>query len=233
MKLTCAWHPWSIADSKPSWTPPGSGKRYDPLPTFLRLPQRGWQMLGRSGRIALAVLAAAGVAALVLSWPSLEREREAGERERARETRAALAAQRRALIEDQRPRRATLSPAVRDRIRAAGGLTDPGAAALVAVPLETAIARDVRGRVRADKLEGPVLNSRCDPVSVRSRLGANYNCFVLTNRRSSLGRTYRSGYRFSGRAQLPAGTLAWCKENPRPLHPTTYVVSVPISPDCR
>jgi hypothetical protein len=190
-------------------------------------------MLGRGGRITLALLTAAGVVAVILSWPSVEREREAGERERAREARAARAAQRRALIEDQRPRRATLASGVRHRIRAAGGLTDAGAAALVAVPLEQAIARDVRDRVQAGKLEGPVLSSRCDPVAVRSRLGANYNCFVLTNRRRSLGRTYRSGYRFSARAQLPAGTLTWCKENPRPLHPTTYVVSVPISPECR
>ena len=87
--------------------------------------------------------------------------------------------------------------------------------------------------MRAGKLDGPVLSSRCEPVTVRSRLGANYNCFVLINRRRSLGRTYTSGYRFSARAQLPAGTLAWCKENPRPLHPTSYVVSVPISPECR
>lgn len=222
-----------MAESRPSWTPPGSGERYDPLPSFLRLPQRGWQKLGRSGRIALAVLTAAGVVALILSWPSVEHAKRSGERERARDATAARAAQRRAVIEDQRPRRATLSEAIQARIGAAGGLTDPGAASLVAARLEAAIAGDVRTRVQAGKLDGPVLSSRCEPVTVRSRLGANYNCFVLTDRRRSLGRTYTSGYRFSARAQLPAGTLAWCKENPRPLHPTSYVVSVPISPECR
>jgi hypothetical protein len=46
-------------------------------------------------------------------------------------------------------------------------------------------------------------------------------------------RVLESGYRFSARAQLPAGTLAWCKENPRPLHPTSYVLSIPTSPECR
>ncbi len=222
-----------MAESKRSWTPPGSGERYDPLPSFLRLPQRGWQKLGRTGRIALAILTAAGLVALVLSWPSVERAKQAGERDRARDAEAARAAQRRALIEDQRPRRATLPDSIRTRIGAAGGLTDLGAASLVAGGLEAAIAADVRNRVRAGKLDGPVLSSRCEPVAVRSRLGANYNCFVLINRRRSLGRTYTSGYRFSARAQLPAGTLAWCKENPRPLHPTSYVLSVPISPECR
>ena len=222
-----------MTDSRSSWTPRGRGERYDPLPPFLRLPQRLWEMLGRTGRIVVAALAAAGVAAIVLSWPSVEREREAGERQRAREAVAAREAQRRAVIEDQRPRRATISSGIRTRIRAAGGLTDAGAAALVAVPLEAAIARDVRSRVRAGNLEGPVLDSSCNPVRVRSRLGANYNCFVLTDRRRTLGRIYTSGYRFSARAQLPAGSLTWCKENPRPLHPTSYVVSVPISKECR
>lgn len=223
-----------MAEGRPSWTPPGSGERYDPLPSFLRLPQRGWSKLGRTGRIVVASLALAGALAIALSWPSVEREREAGERQRARETAAAMAAKRRARIEDQRPRRTTLSDSVRSRIRAAGGLTDAGAAATVAVPLAAAIAGDVRDRVRAGKLEGPVLSSTCDPVRLRSRLGANYNCFVLIDSRRSLGRTYTSGYRFDARAQLPAGTLTWCKVNPRPLHPRTQsYISVPISKECR
>ena len=79
-----------------------------------------------------------------------------------------------------------------------------------------------------------MLDSRCDPVKVRSRLGANYNCFVGIDRDRSGGRAYTTGYRFSARAQLPAGTLAWCKENPRPLHPTSQsYVSLPISTTCR
>jgi hypothetical protein len=68
---------------------------------------------------------------------------------------------------------------------------------------------------------------------VRSRLGADYNCFTLTDSTRSGDRVMESGYRFSARAELPAGRLAWCKENPRPLHPTSYVLSVPISPACR
>ena len=72
-------------------------------------------MLGRRGRIVLVVAAAAGLLALVLSWPSVERAREAGERERAREETERRAAQRRAIAEDQRPRRATLPARVRAR----------------------------------------------------------------------------------------------------------------------
>jgi hypothetical protein len=218
---------------KESWTPPAHGERYDPLPAFLKLPVRGWRKLSPRGRrvvVALAVVAVAGIAA---AWPFVVRDREAGERERARIAAADRAASLRALREDQRPRHAVLTPAVRAEVRAAGGLRDPSAAALVATRLESAIALDVRDRVSAGKLEGPLREVSCDPVRVRSRLGADYNCFALTGRAPSGGRVLESGYRFSARAQLPLGTLAWCKENPRPLHPTSFVLSVPISPECR
>ena len=103
----------------------------------------------------------------------------------------------------------------------------------MASKLEAGIAVDVRGRIAAGKLDGPLLETSCDPVTQRSRMGANYNCFALTGRTASGERVLEEGYRFSARAQLPAGTLAWCKENPRPLHPTSYVLSVPISSECR
>jgi hypothetical protein len=222
-----------VAQSAKTWTRRGRGERHDPLPSFLLLPRRGWDKLGRRGRIALVAIVAVAVATVAASWPSVQREREAGERERAREAAASRAAQRRAIVEDQRPRRATLPPGTRARIRAAGGLTDASAALLVGELLESAITRDARLRVRAGSLAGPVLETTCDPVRVRSKLGANYNCFVRTDSRRAVGRVYSSGYRFSARAQLPAGRLAWCKENPRPLHPTTYVISVPISSECR
>jgi hypothetical protein len=218
---------------KHSWTPPGQSDRYDPLPAFLMLPVRGWRKLSPRGRRVVAGLILASVAGIAIAWPFVVRDREAGERERARIAASERAASLRALIEDQRPRRAVLPVRVRVRILATGGLEAASAAALVATRLESAIARDVRSRIAAGKLEGPLLQASCDPVRDRSRLGANYNCFVLTDRTRSGDRVLESGYRFSARAQLPAGTLAWCKENPRPLHPTSYVLSVPISTDCR
>ena len=52
----------------------------------------------------------------------------------------------------------------------------------MATKLEAAIAHDVRSRIAAGKLDGPLLETSCDPVPIRSRLGANYNCFALTGR---------------------------------------------------
>jgi hypothetical protein len=47
------------------------------------------------------------------------------------------------------------------------------------------------------------------------------------------GRELVSGYRFRGRVELPSGRAAWCKENPRPLHPDQEeFVVVPLSRAC-
>ena len=222
-----------MAAGKDSWTPPGQGERYDPLPAFLLLPARGWRKLSRRGRRVVVALVVAALAAFAVVWPQVQSDRRAGEAERAAQAAQRKAASLRELTEDQRPRHATLTPALRARLAAAGGLEAPRAAGLAAARLESAIERDVRSRIAAGTLEGHLLDTTCTAVEVRSRLGADYNCFALTGRSRSGDRVLQSGYRFSARAQLPAGTLAWCKENPRPLHPTSYVLTVPISPECR
>jgi hypothetical protein len=216
-----------------SWTPAGQAERYDPLPGFLLLPVRGWRKLSRRGRLVLVALVLAGVAAIALSWPTVERDKRAGEAERAEQAAERRAARTRELIEDQRPRRAALPAPLRVRIRAAGGLEAAAAANLAGTRLESAIARDVRSRIAAGDLAGPLLETSCDAVKVRTASGAGYNCFALVSRERAGGRVLESGYRFSARAELTPGTLVWCKENPRPLHPTSYVISVPISPECR
>jgi hypothetical protein len=222
-----------MEDRDDAWTPPGRAERYDPLPSFLLLPARGWRRLSRRGRLILVALVLAGATAIALSWPQVERDKRAGEAERAERAAERRAARRAELVEDQRPRRAALPAPVRARIRDAGGLGATAAAHMAGARLESAIARDVRSRIAAGDLAGPLLETTCDPVKVRTPRGAGFNCFALTDRSRSGGRVLESGYRFSARAELAPGTLAWCKENPRPLHPTSYVISVPISPDCR
>jgi hypothetical protein len=197
------------------------------------LPVKGWRKLSARGKRVVAGLALALVAGIAVAAPFVIRDREAGEAERARLAAQHRAAELAALREDQRPRHADLTPSDKRTIRAAGGLETQAAAALVGARLEATIASDVRARIAAGKLEGPLRGATCDPVRDRSARGANYNCFALTGRSRVGGRVLESGYRFSARAQLPAGTLAWCKENPRPLHPTSYVLSIPISPECR
>ncbi len=95
-------------------------------------------------------------------------------------------------------------------------------------------------RIRAGLLEGPARDTECRPVRDRLAREASYNCFTLSHRRdfregvlpASKGQL-SVGYRFSGRADLVAGQLFWCKENPPPLHPTSIVVKAPQSTRCR
>ena len=131
--------------------------------------------------------------------------------ERAREVAYALQ-KKRDLREDQRPRRARI---------------ETGAAPAPA--LEREITADVKARVRAGLLEGPVVATSCTPIG--NAPGA-FHCFTLSSRRKST-RTIESGYRFSAKANLATGALAWCKRNPRPLHPETEdFLVLPVSKDC-
>ena len=183
------------------------------------------------GVLSLAGLAIAIPAAVRTGYDVADSAREADAR--------AKAARRRELIEDQRPRSVPVGAAVVNDVRRLGGLTNPAAAAIVGARMEDGITADVRSRIRAGLLEGPASDTECRPVRDRAAREASYNCFTLSDRRDFRGALPPSkaelsvGYRFSGRADLAAAQLFWCKENPPPLHPTSFVVKVPLSTRCR
>ena len=165
----------------------------------------------------LAVLGGAGIGVGALIS---EGDRQAVLERRAEAQREA--AQRRRLVEDQRPRRASLPADVTS--------ADARRARLA---LERAITRDVRIRVQAGLLDGPVAATRCEAIGIRhGRRAAGFNCFTLRTTRKAIY-TIESGYRFSARVNARRGSLAWCKRNPRPIHPDTgYFVTVPVSRAC-
>ncbi len=159
----------------------------------------------------MAAIAFAAVLALLLADLIATGNRQAAERRRDEAAFAQRKVER--LTEDQRPRRARLAE---------------GAAATPA--LERAITADVRARVSSGLLEGPVRATSCTRIGGTG--GTAFNCFTLS-RRTPLTRTIANGYRFSARVDAGAGTLVWCKLNPRPLHPDTAAyVTVPVSKDC-
>jgi hypothetical protein len=194
-------------------------ERRSPLPSLLTLPARGWRGLSRRGKVVvLAVGAALLGLAVALVPPALDN----ASRNEANE-RAAIAANRerirRELIADQRARRArldlsqALAPALAEQVRA-----------------------DARRRSRAGTLEGPIGNTACERIT---RTGedpryATFTCLVERGGRGTYrGRDLLIGYRFRGRVELASGRAAWCKENPRPLHPDTEeFVTVPVSRAC-
>jgi hypothetical protein len=203
----------------PGWTTPGQGERRSPLPAFLTLPLRGWRALsGRARAVVLALAAGLVVLGVALVPPALDNaaQNEADER-------AAIAANRerirRSLAEQQRPRWTVLPP---------GGPVAPALAGHVRA--------DAQDRVREGKLEGPIGRTRCERIT---RTGedprfASFTCLVERGGRGTYrGRDLLLGYRFRGRVELSSGRAAWCKENPRPLHPDTEeFVTVPVARAC-
>jgi hypothetical protein len=203
--------------------PPAEGRRR-PLPNLLRLPGQLWRLLPPLGKAAVGLAAAALVAlAVVLVPPALEN---AGEN-RANQRRAAaanFAEIRRTLVEDQRPRRATLAlPA---------GVAPAEVARRVAPQVEA----DARTRVRAGTLEGPIERTSCRAVRNTQEPGfLVLTCLAEQFRKEDAyrDRDVVSGYRFRARVDLATGAVAWCKENPRPLHPATgEFVVVELSRAC-
>lgn len=219
---------------------PAELERRRPLPGLLGLPKRAWIGLPPVWRGVVAVLGVLLLAGLAIAIPAAVRTSyEVADAAREADARAE-AARRRELIEDQRPRSVPVAAAVLDDVRRLGGLTNPAAAGIVGARMEDGITADVQSRIRAGLLEGPVRDTECRPVRDRAAREASYNCFTLSVRRDFGARVLPSskgelsvGYRFSGRADLAAAELVWCKENPPPLHPTSIVVKVPQSARCR
>jgi hypothetical protein len=198
-------------------------QRRRPLPGFLSLPARGWRGLSRRGK-ALAVALAAALAVLValLVPPALENasENEVNERRAIAANRERI---RQRLVEEQRPRRASL-PA------------EAAPAPALAAALAERVSADARERVRAGTLEGPVRATICERIT---RTGedprfATFTCLVERGERGTyLDRDLMIGYRFRVRVELSSGSAVWCKEHPQPLHPDTEeYVKVPVSRAC-
>ena len=224
---------------RPTDGPPRVSERRRPLPGVLGLPRRAWRGLSPGWRRVVVVLGVLSLAGLAIAIPAAVRTgHDVADAAREADARAE-AARRRELIEDQRPRSVPVGAAVVNDVRRLGGLTNPAAAAIVGARMEDGITADVQSRIRAGLLEGPVRDTECRPVRDRLAREASYNCFTLSDRRDFRGVLPPSkagllvGYRFSGRADLAAAQLFWCKENPPPLHPTSFVVKVPLSTRCR
>lgn len=203
---------------------PRAEERRKPLPNLFLLPGRLWRLLPPLGKVAVG-LALAGLAALaaVLIPPALEN---AGEN-RANQRRAAAANLeeiRQRLVEDQRPRRATLN------------LPANVVSAEISRRVAALVTADARSRVRAGTLEGPIEGTTCRPVRQRQKAGAVVlTCLAEQFREGHAyrGRDLLSGYRFRARVIYSSGAVAWCKENPRPLHPDQEeFVVVELSRSC-
>jgi hypothetical protein len=203
---------------------PAAEERRKPLPNLLRLPGQLWRLLPPLGKVAVGLALAALVAlAVALIPPALDNADENRANQR-RASAANFAEIRRRLAEDQRPRRATLS------------LPAGAAPTEIARRLEPRVMADVRTRVSAGTLDGPIEQTSCRPVRRTQEAGSLvFTCLAEQFREADAyrDRDVVSGYRFRARVKLATGATAWCKENPRPLHPAQgEFVVVELSRDC-
>lgn len=197
-----------------------STDRYEPLPDITRLPGWLWRRMGRGVRIAGALMLLALVAGGVALLPGIQESKDEGERAEARQRAAARAELVRRLEREQRPRfarSAAVAPAgapARERLAARAELMDE---------LPAMVLADARRRVRAGRLDGPVLRVECEPfprsVEARgadtdlSRRTGRYSCIAVT---AEFGRSEESiggviGHKYRALVDFGSGRYAYCK----------------------
>jgi len=165
------------------------------------IPKRKLALLAAASALVLGV-----TAAIVI--PRIDEGKEAGARKERRIQAARDRAERRRLAIDQRPHRGR-SP------HAAGS-------AAVVRELERAITRDARSRVRAGKLDGPILHTSCERLHVGSeaklaRVLGRYDCTAVKSEdRTVPGYPFETGYPFIATVHFRARSYVWCKLNLRP-----------------
>jgi hypothetical protein len=88
--------------------------------------------------------------------------------------------------------------------------------------LQSAIAADVRTRIRREELTGPLQSVRCAPSGPPQTGRRPYRCTV---------RSAGISFPFLGVVDERAETLTWCKRDPPPA--SNAPPTAPISSDCR
>lgn len=173
------------------------------------MPPPPWRKIALG---AVVVLALAGGAVALLAPEIEEGKDERAEAERRKDA-AFEAAKRRRLAEEGRVRRGRgerptgeLSPA--EELRARRALVDD---------VERAITRDARGRVRAGKLDGPILTTGCEITPPSRRVverdldapGSDYECLAITAR--DPGGRFVVGHTFEATVDYRRFTFSWAK----------------------
>jgi hypothetical protein len=204
----------SVARSGPAGEPRAT--RWEILGARLRIwtPPRDVEIPPVSRRAVattVAVLVLASIAVVTVVAPAIDRSK-GQTAAQERRTHATLVARERArLVVEQRAHRGR-SPAVA-RLHAAGRDAAARAALLTAARLH--VDRDVRARVDAGTLDGPIREVRCKVRSRDPGPRVHAECLAVTSIlvRPKSPAVY-VGHPFVVGGSLRDGRYAWCKENP-------------------
>jgi hypothetical protein len=212
---------------------PSCDKRYDRR--FARVSDRQRWVLGG---LALVVVIAA--AALIL--PGVFEAKRATDARVAREQAARVAAERKRLIREQRPKRAR--PAALRAPRAGASPAEQLAARRrLVTALEGAIFTDARARVASGELDGPIKRVTCGPLihipgnrgeeEDLSKTQGRYDCVAVKREVVKGGKVVGLfGHPFVGTADFKRFAYVWCKDNKVPGESGKALVKVPIPAVC-
>jgi hypothetical protein len=159
------------------------------------------------GGVALAVLAAGGIA-WALASPSIDNSKRATARRAAAQQAEFIRTETARLKADQRLHRARAATPGEPRAR-------------LVVNLESAITADALARVKAGTFDGPIHGTTCQPVAlgplVPDAARGGYQCVAVNAEiRKGVEVGGQIGYPFWAVVNYRRGTFAWCKINPKP-----------------
>jgi hypothetical protein len=132
-----------------------------------------------------------------------------------------------------RSERARLS--AEQRLHTSRGATQGETPAALVTDLQNAIDADVRARIKAGTLDGPVESTNCEPIAlgplVPNKTRGGYQCLAVTA-------TIKPGAEVGGHIGYPfwaivnyrRGTFAWCKVNPKPGEMATQSLEPVVNP---
>jgi hypothetical protein len=163
--------------------------------------------------VAAVAVAAVAIVAVTLVAPAIDRSKERDAHERALQREVARISLEARLITEQRAHHGR-APKVARLYRA--GRRSESIAALV-VAARASVGRDVRARVAAGALPGPIRRVQCSTRSRERGARVHLDCLAITVTRThkrihelSLGHPFVVG------ATLRTGSYAWCKDNRKP-----------------
>lgn len=210
---------------------PECDKRYD----------RRWPWLSDRARWALAGLALLLVGGAVAYAAPKVTESTRGQAARAKaEQNARIARLRTVMIREQKPQFATSK--IRDDRRRPDADRITARRALV-TELEAAILVDAHSRIAAKRLDGPVKEALCDPLSRApsltpdeddlSKRRGRYDCVAVKRDVVRDGKVIaRFGHPFVGTIDFRRGTLVWCRDSRAPGESGKALVKVALDPRC-
>ena len=212
---------------------PSCGKRYD-----RRFPGVSDRQRWALGGLALVAV----IVAAVLILPGVFEAKRATDARVAREHAARVAAEKRRLTREQRPKRGRPAALVPPP-KGASAADQLAARRRLVSALEGAILTDARARVAAGELDGPIRRVSCGPL-VRtpgnrgeeedlSKTRGRYDCVAVKRDVMKDGKVVGLfGHPFVGTADFKRFTYVWCKDNKVPGERGKPLAKVPIPAVC-